>query len=51
VEEVDETLELVLGQLRTQHETLQGKAIQEQLYAVSLHDVVRVNHCLALQNT
>ncbi len=50
MEEVNQTLELVLGELGTQDETLQGKAIQEQLNAVRLHDVIRVYHCLAFQN-
>jgi len=50
VEEVNQTLELILGELGTQYETLQGKAIQEQLNAVSLHDVVCVNHGLSFQN-
>jgi hypothetical protein len=50
VEEVNQTFELILGELGTQYETLQGKTIQEQLNAVSLHDVVRVYHGLSFQN-
>ena len=49
MEKVDETLELILGQFRAQHEALQGKSIQEELYAICLDYVIGVYHCLAFQ--
>lgn len=49
VEKVDETLELILRQFRAQHEALQGKSIQEELYAICLDYVIGVYHCLAFQ--
>jgi hypothetical protein len=49
VEKVDETLELILGQFRAQHEALKGKSIQEELYAICLDYVIGVYHCLAFQ--
>lgn len=47
MEEVNQTLELVLRELRAQYETLQSKAVEEELDAICLDDVIRVDHCLA----
>jgi hypothetical protein len=51
VEEVNQTLELILRQFRAQHETLQGKSVQEKLYSIGLDDVISVYQGLALQDT
>lgn len=51
VEEVNETLELILRQFRAQHETLQGKSVQEKLDSIGLDDVISVYQGLALQDT
>ena len=51
VEEVNETLELILRQFRAQHETLQGKSVQEKLDSIGLNDVIGVYQGLALQDT
>lgn len=47
MEEVNQTLELVLGELRAQHEALKSKAVEEKLDAISLDDIIRVDHGLA----
>jgi hypothetical protein len=51
VEEVNETLELILRQFRAQHETLQGKSVQEKLNSIGLDDVISVYQGLALEDT
>lgn len=51
VEEMDQALELVLGELRAQHEALESESVQEELNSVSLNDIVGVDDCLALENS
>ena len=51
VEEVNQTFELVFGELGAQHEGFQAKAIQEKFDSVRLDDVIRIDQGLAFENT
>ena len=50
MEVMDQTLERVLGQIGAQHETLQEEAVEEELDAICLDDIVGIDHCLAFQD-
>jgi hypothetical protein len=51
MEEMNKTLELILGELWAQHKRFQAKAIQEKLNTISLDYIICVDKCLAFQNS
>ena len=51
MEVMDQTLERVLGQIGAQHEALEEEAVEEELDAICLDDIVGIDHCFAFQDT
>jgi len=50
VEEVDQTLQLVLWELWAKDEGLHGEPIQEELDAIGLDHIIRIDDCLPLKD-
>ena len=50
MEVMDQTLERVLGQIGAQHEALEEEAVEEELDAICLDDIVGIDHGLAFQD-
>ena len=51
MEEVNQTFELVLRELRAQYEGFKTEAVQEKFDAVRLDDIIRIDKGLAFENT
>ena len=51
MEEMDQTLKLILGKLWAQNETFQGETIQEKFYSVGLNNIIGIYQSFAFKDS